>query len=783
MYNHIVVEKKWVAYWKKNKTFKFSDDESKKKFYVLDMFPYPSGSGLHVGHPKGYTASDIISRFKRLNGFSVLHPIGWDAFGLPAEQYAIQTGNHPKIFTYKNIDNFRNQLQRLGFDFDYDNEICTCDEKFYRWTQWIFVQLYENGLAKIENIDVNWCDNLKIVLANEEVLKNKNGENVSERGGHPVVKKKMRQWVLKITDFAEELLSGLDDIDWTDGLKNIQRKWIGKSKGSIVDFKIDSDSNLKVPVFTTKIETIYEVSFIGIAPDSDILQNILKNPSIEITNFIEGVKNVKDYEREKINSEKFGIKLDLNCINPITKELIPIYIVNYILPKYGTGAIMGVPSKDKRDHLFAEKYNLKIINNLSKNIDLEEMKNNIISELEKMKVYKDSITYKLRDWLFSRQRYWGEPFPILFDEKGNILVEKNLPLILPQLENFSPSQDGKSPLNDAKDWIHTTIDNVKYIRDTNTMPQWAGSCWYYIAYIIKNSDGTYLDLDSKEAKKRLNRWLPVDIYIGGQEHAVLHLLYARFWHKFLYKIGIVDCLEPFQKMVNQGMILDNIGNKISKSVGNVISIDEICDDYGADTLRLYEMFMGPITQTAKWSNNSVSSLKTWINKIYQIYQTVKLIDDDEILKIEFHKMASGVTQDLENLQFNIAISKMMIFINCCTKKQELSKKHMENFLIILSCFCPFITQEIYSLIFKKTDQISFREWPKFNLQFLEKKIMNLPITINGKIRDIIEIKLDENEENIKILLEKSIKIQKFLLGKKIIREIYVRNKIYNILVK
>ncbi|MGL5630576.1 MAG: leucine--tRNA ligase [Mycoplasmoidaceae bacterium] len=793
MYDHIKTEKKWAKYWIDNKTFKFKNNFEEKKFYVLDMFPYPSGSGLHVGHPKGYTASDIVSRFKRLQGYNVLHPIGWDAFGLPAEQYAIQTGNHPKEFTKNNIDNFRKQLQRLGYDYDYEKEVCTSDENYYKWTQWIFTQFYKNGLAEIKDIDVNWCENLKIVLSNEEIIKNNDGKFVSERGGFPIIKRKMKQWVLKITKFSETLLSGLDDVNWNDNLKNIQRKWIGKKEGSLIKFYI-SGRNEYIPVFTDKIETIYGASFIALSPESDVFNFLFKVPSQKIAQFISSINNTKDFERTKLNSEKFGLKTDIYCVNPINSKIIPVFLVNYVLPYYGTGAIMGVPSHDENDKNFSEKYNINKIevfnqNNISINCDefnglcKDDLRCKIIKKLINQNNYEPYTIYKLKDWLFSRQRYWGEPFPILYDKKGNISIDENLPITLPEISDFTPDKNGNPPLNKSLEWVNITKNNIEYRRDLNTMPQWAGSSWYYIAYILKQDDNSYLDLNSPEAKKLINHWLPVDLYIGGQEHAVLHLLYARFWHQFLCKIGITDIKEPFFNVINQGMILDNNGNKISKSVGNVISVDEICNKYGADTLRLYEMFMGPIIQTSKWSEKSVSGIRNFLNKIYKIYKEKEFVNDSQILEYEYNEMLLNTTYNIENINFNIAITKMMVFIKSCSRKEKLNLEYMENFLIILSCFCPFISQEIYTNILNKKGQLALKKWPSYVKSNDEKKIMNLPIQINGKVKSIISIKLNEDEESILNKVYSSDKIKKYILNKVIIKHIYVKNKILNIITK
>ena len=624
MYNHIKIEKKWQKYWLENETFK-TTDKSDKKFYVLDMFPYPSGSGLHVGHPEGYTATDIIARYKRLNGFDVLHPIGWDAFGLPAEQYAIQTGNHPNTFTDLNIGNFRTQLQSLGFSYDYKKEVNTTDPQFYKQTQWIFIQMYKKGLAEIRDVDVNWCQGLGTVLANEELVTLEDGTMVSERGDFPVVKRAMKQWVLKITEYADELFDGLDDIKWPSSLKNLQKNWIRNEDG----------------------------------------------------------------------------------------------------------------------------------------------------------------TLHLRDWIFSRQRYWGEPFPFAFDEDNNIKVIEDLPLLLPPMEEIKPSGTGESPLANNKEWLFFEEDGKKWRRETNTMPQWAGSSWYYLAYILKNDDGTYLDISSPEAMKRFEKWLPVDIYIGGQEHAVLHLLYARFWHKVLYDLNLVPTKEPFARVINQGMILGSDGLKMSKSKGNVVNPDDIVREHGADTLRLYEMFMGPLEDTKPWFSDGVVGVKKWLDRVWRMYEQVEegliKVETNSKIDSEFNKVIKGVTEDIESNKFNTAISKMMIFINSVYKEKIITKAAMVQFPILLSPFAPHMAEEILQSL--KISEMASQVWPTFN----DKKIIvdqqSIAIQVNGKLRGNIEITGSESKEE---LIEKSKNVdnvKKYTEGKQIVKEIYIPNKIINLVVK
>lgn len=801
MYNHSLIEKKWSKYWKENKTFKFHDDiKNDKKFYVLDMFPYPSGSGLHVGHGKGYTFTDVIARYKRFQGFNVLHPIGWDAFGLPAEQYALDTGNHPESFTMKNIDNFRNQLQMFGFSYDYDKEVNTIDPKYYQWTQWIFIQLYKKGLAEIKDVDVNWCEALGTVLANEEVLTDENGNKVSERGKHPVVKKPMKQWVLKITEYADRLIDDLDLTDWNLGLKNIQTSWIGRTNGASIKFQVLNSKDI-IEVFTSRPDTIFGVSFIGLSIDHEIVkQKAIKDQNVQ--KYINSVNSLKEYERNKDEAEKTGVFLDLYAIHPITKKQIPIYVTNYVLSNYGNGAVMGVPAHDLRDFLFAKKYGCEIIkvvdseqdcyqedgkhinSDFLNGLDINQATETIIKYLEKNKIGKSKTNYKLKDWLFSRQRYWGEPFPVLFDNDGNILLEDNLPLKLPKTDNIKPSGDGKSPLANLTDWVNVKIGNKLYQRETNTMPQWAGSCWYFLGYLLKQDNGEYIPLNSKEAFDIFNRWMPVDLYVGGQEHAVLHLLYARFWYKFLYDIKVVPNKEPFFKLVNQGMILGSDGEKMSKSKGNVVNPIDVIKLYGADSLRLYELFMGPITASLEWNDNGLAGMNKWINRVYRMFDTKKIDDkENKELELAYIKFVSKITKQIENYETNLAISEMMIFVNECYKYETLNAKIMEGFVTILSCFTPFICEEINEVFLKNKNSITKNKWPIVDESKIVVSEINIPVQINGKVRDAINIKIDQEEKEILNQALNTTKIKQLIENKEIVKTIYVKNKIVNLIIK
>ena len=802
MYNHNLIEKKWQKYWLKHKTYKFVDDHSKPKAYILDMFPYPSGQGLHVGHPKGYTATDVVSRFKHFNGYSVLHPIGWDAFGLPAEQYAINTNNHPAKFTQKNINHFRKQLQMIGFSYDYDKEVNTTDPKYYKWTQWIFSKLFEYGLAEIKDVDVNWCKKLGTVLSNEEVL-NKDGKMVSERGEFPVVKKPMRQWVLKITKYADKLIEGLDLIDWPESLKAIQRKWIGRSTGALITFETDVKINLAV--FTTRPDTLFGASFLAIAPDhNDVLKFITDKNKFKCLDYIDKAKSKSDLERKANTKVQTGVFSGSYAIHPITKRKLPIYICDYILKDYATGSIMAVPAHDERDYNFAIKYKLPIIkvidtkgnklpyvgdgqhinseflNGLNNKKAIDKM----IDYLTKHKIGKSHVTYKMKDWIFCRQRYWGEPFPIVFDKNNKPHLIKDLPLILPQCEDFKPSNDGKSPLSKLTKWVNVTIDNKKYYRETNTMPQWAGSCWYYLGYLLKQPDQSYIPLNSKKAYELFKYWLPVDLYVGGQEHAVLHLLYSRFWHRFLYDIKVVPTPEPFYRLMNQGMILGTNGEKMSKSKGNVINPDEVIKTHGADALRLYEMFMGPLGASLPWTEDGLNGVRKWLDRIYRLFVT-KIKDfsnkSNKQLDYDYNLFVKNVTQNINENSFNVAISDMMIFINTCYNSNELNKEYMHNFLIVLSCYAPHLAEELNKMMGYK-DSIYHFVWPKFDDSKLIKSEISIPIMVNGRLRDVLKVNVSITKDEIISLAKKQPKIIKFIDKKTIKKIIYVKDKIINILI-
>ncbi|MDR0825843.1 MAG: leucine--tRNA ligase [Mycoplasmataceae bacterium] len=803
MYNHNLIEKKWQKWWLDHHVYQFKDTKQPKS-YILDMFPYPSGLGLHVGHPKGYTATDIVTRFKKLNGFDVLHPIGWDAFGLPAEQFALKNKKHPDEFTNSNINNFRKQLQMLGFSYDYEKEVNTTDPHYYKWTQWIFSRLFEHDLAEVQDIEVNWCEALGTVLANEEVIL-VNGKMVSEREQHPVIRKPMRQWVLKITKYAEKLLEGLDELDWPDSLKSLQRNWIGKSVGALVKFKV-KDSKTEFEVFTTRPDTIYGVTFLSVAPENPILKQIVTNDhKAEFNKYIEATKSKTELQRKDLDKVKTGVFTGAFAINPINDEEIPIYTADYVLNSYATGIVMGVPGHDQRDFDFAKKYKLDIkfiietdihkqayegdgkhIDSLLINGKHTEPATKIIVEfLEQHKLGKSYITYKLKDWLFSRQRYWGEPFPIIFDENNKPHLIKELPVLLPKTNNIKLSKNGESPLANLKDWVNVEIDGKHYRRETNTMPQWAGSSWYYLAYLMKQHNGSYLPLDSSEAKNLFKKWLPIALYIGGQEHAVLHLLYARFWHRFLHDIGIVPTKEPFQLIINQGMILGPDGDKMSKSKGNVVNPDELIKDYGGDAVRLYEMFMGPLTASLPWNDDGINGMHKWLERVYRLFTTDKKITNDiskvnKTLTTAFHKFVKQVTSDIQEYKFNTAISQMMIFINECYAHQELPKAHMEAFTIILSCFAPHMAEEIWQVILKhEGEAIYLQKWPGFDESKTIDSTITLPIQENGRLRATIIIDKDLNQHDVEQLALKEPKVITFINGRKPKKVIYVKNKILN----
>ncbi|OOC60460.1 leucine--tRNA ligase [Paenibacillus ihbetae] len=800
-YKPQVIEPKWQKYWEENKTFKTEDNSSKPKFYALDMFPYPSGAGLHVGHPEGYTATDIISRYKRMRGYNVLHPMGWDAFGLPAEQYAMDTGKHPREFTIQNINNFRRQIKSLGFSYDWDREISTTDPDYYKWTQWIFIQLYKRGLAYVAEVPVNWCEALGTVLANEEVIDGK-----SERGGHPVVRKPMRQWILKITEYADRLLEDLDELDWSESLKDMQRNWIGKSVGAEVRFDIDGH-DAKLEVFTTRPDTLFGASYCVLAPEHELVDKITTPEQREaVKAYQDQAARKSDLERTDLAKDKTGVFTGAYAINPASGAKLPIWIADYVLAGYGTGAIMAVPGHDTRDWEFAKQFGLPIIE-VVKGGNVEEeaytgsgehvnsgfldgMDNEAAIQamnewLEKEGKGKKKVTYRLRDWLFSRQRYWGEPIPILHLEDGTMktVPEDQLPLLLPDVDQIRPSGTGESPLANVTEWVETVDPEtgMKARRETNTMPQWAGSCWYYLRYIDPHNPD---ELCSKEKQKE---WLPVDLYIGGVEHAVLHLLYARFWHKVLYDLGVVDTKEPFQKLVNQGMILGNNNEKMSKSRGNVINPDDIVNEYGADTLRVYEMFMGPLEATKPWNTNGVEGTHRFLSRVWRLLigddgqLNPKIVDgegSDEWKRI-LHKTIKKVTEDIEHMRFNTAISQLMIFINEGYKADELPRKAMENFVQMLSPLAPHLAEELWSRL-GHTESITYVPWPEYDEAWTVEAEVEIVVQVNGKIVDRTKIAKDFDQEAMQQHSLSLPNVKQALEGKSIRKVIAVPGKLVNI---
>ena len=795
-YDHINIENKWKEYWLKNKEYKTDVyDFSKPKYYILDMFPFPSGQGLHVGHPEGYTATDIIARMKRMQGFNVLHPIGWDAFGLPAEQYAMKMNRPPLEFTLKNIANFRRQIQMLGFSYDYDREVTTCDPSYYKWTQYIFSLMYEDKLAFVDYKPVNFCPELGTVLANEEVIDGK-----SERGGYPVIRKPMRQWNLKITAYADRLNDDLDSLDWPQSTIEMQRNWIGKSEGSEIIFKIKGfEKTFKV--YTTRADTLFGATFVSLAPEHPFVKEITADECNEnVEKYIKECESKSDLERTGLNKEKTGVFTGAYAINPINNKEIPIFIADYVLASYGSGAVMGCPAHDARDYVFAKKHNIEIIPVLEGDISKEafegdakhinsdfingmyikEAKKAVTDKLISIGAGNYKVNYKLRDWLFSRQRYWGEPIPVINFKDGSQTLEKNLPLVLPELKEYKPSGTGDSPLVHASEWLNVVVDGKEGVRETNTMPQWAGSCWYYIRYIDPHNDKEIGD------KKLLDHWLPVDLYVGGQEHAVLHLLYARFWHKFLYDKGIVSCKEPFKKLFHQGMILGENGEKMSKSRGNVVNPDDVVKNYGADTLRIYEMFMGPLEASLPWSSSGLEGARKFIDRVYRLYTEKEYLDkfNDENsgeLDYSYNFLVKKVTSDFENLQFNTAISQMMIFINDVYKAKSIYKPYMEGFIKMFDCICPFIGEEIYHLL-GHNETITYAPWPVYDESKLIKNTIKIAVQVNGKLRDTIEINLNEEDEVVKNMALNSENVKRFTEGKEIKKVIVVKNKIVNIVV-
>ena len=798
MYNFKEIEPKWQKYWDENKTIKTDSwDFSKPKYYALDMFPYPSGQGLHVGHPEGYTATDIICRMKRMQGYNVLHPMGWDAFGLPAEQYAIKTGNHPEGFTKKNIETFKRQLKMLGFSFDWDREISTCDPKFYKWTQWIFKNMYLDGLVELVDMPVNWCEGLGTVLSNDEVIDGK-----SERGGFPVVRKNMKQWVMDIPKYAEILLEGLNEIDWPESTKEIQRNWIGKSVGAEVTFKIAGKDNKSFVVFTTRPDTLYGATYCVLAPEHELVAKIT---TLEQKNAVDEYRKLaaskSDLERTDLNKEKTGVFTGSYAINPVNGKEIPIWISDYVLQSYGTGAIMAVPAHDQRDYEFAKKFGLDIIQvleggDISKEaftedgihinsgdlngLNKQDAIDKIINWLEEKGIGHKKVNYKMREWIFARQRYWGEPIPIVFteDNKIHVLADEDLPLILPELEDYKPSKSGASPLEKATDWVNTTFENQKARRETSTMPGSAGSSWYFLRYIDPHNDKEIAD------PELLKHWMPVDLYMGGPEHAVGHLMYSRFWNNYLYKKGVSPVKEPFAKLRHQGMILGSNGEKMSKSKGNVINPDDMVKQYGADALRIYEMFMGPIDAAKPWDPNGIDGSKKFIDRVWRLFkESGKVVDKpNKNLEKAYNYTVKKVTNDYETMNFNTAISQMMIFVNLANKEEVLPLEYAEGFLKLLNPVAPHITEELWSEM-GHTETITYSTWPTFDEAKTQEDTISLPVQINGKLRANVEIEKDENQESVKQKVHNNDKIQAQIEEKQIVKEIYVPNRIYNIVIK
>ncbi len=880
-YKFAEIEPKWQKYWEENKTFKTPDDYSKPKYYILDMFPYPSGAGLHVGHPEGYTATDILSRYKRMKGFNVLHPMGYDAFGLPAEQYAMQTGTHPAVTTQKNCDNFRRQIKAIGLSYDWDREINTTDPKYFRWTQWIFKQLYntwfdgdlkkgrpiselpipeeisaagekaiqeyigEKRLAYYDNAQVWWCDSCKTVCANEEVLT----DGAHEKCGHQVIRKNLKQWLLRIPHYAERLLEGLDDLDWPAGVKDMQRNWIGKSSGAEVDFEIDGLGK-KLRVYTTRPDTLFGATYMVIAPEHEFVNEIVTADKKQaVADYIKASALKSDLDRTDLAKEKTGVFTGCYAINPVNNQQIPIWVADYVLMGYGTGAIMAVPAHDTRDFEFAKEFDIPVncildpkdvegrneildgdkcwtedgeyinsastetgldINGLNKAEGIEKT----VEWLGKNGLGKATDNFKLRDWLFSRQRYWGEPFPVIHWEDGEVtLVEdENLPLQLPDLEEYTPGESGESPLSNAEDWLIVTDKNGrKGRRETNTMPQWAGSCWYYLRYIDPNNTESIFDV------KKEQYWMPVDLYVGGAEHAVLHLLYSRFWHKVLFDLGIVSTNEPFQKLFNQGMILafayetstgakvasdlveekdgkyfhtetgeelSQIVAKMSKSLKNVVNPDDVIEKFGADSLRLYEMFMGPLDERKPWAENGVKGVFNFLGRAYRFFadpsNIVDGVEDKEVAKL-LHQTIKKVEHDIENLKFNTGISALMVFNNHAIKKGKVTKDTAEIFARILAPYAPHVGEELWSL-YGHTKTLAYEPWPKVDESLLVEDTHEYPVSFNGKMRFKMEFPLDLPKDEIEKAVLADERSAKWLEGKTVRKFIFVPRKIINVAV-
>lgn len=802
-YDHRAVEQKWQAYWQSHKSFKTTEDKDKKNFYALDMFPYPSGQGLHVGHPEGYTATDILARMKRMQGFNVLHPMGWDAFGLPAEQYALDTGNNPADFTQKNINTFKRQINSLGFSYDWDREVNTTDPDFYKWTQWIFEKMYEKGLAYEAEVAVNWSPDLGTVVANEEVIDGK-----TERGGYPVYRKPMRQWMLKITAYADRLIDDLDLVDWPESVKDMQRNWIGRSKGAEVSFAIENhDAN--IDVFTTRADTMFGVSYIVMAPEHKLVADITTpEQKAAVDAYLKEIEHKSDLERTDLAKDKTGAFTGAYAINPVNGERLPIWISDYVLASYGTGAVMAVPAHDPRDWEFAKKFGLPLkpvvsggnpeeavhtepgvminsdfLDGLDKQAAIDKM----IPWLVEHKVGHEQISYKLRDWLFSRQRYWGEPIPIIHWEDGttSVVPEDQLPLELPLTSDIKPSGTGESPLANLTDWLNVTDENGrKGRRETNTMPQWAGSSWYYLRYIDPKNPDKLADFD------KLKDWLPVDMYIGGAEHAVLHLLYVRFWHKFLYDIGVVPTKEPFQHLYNQGMILGDNHEKMSKSKGNVVNPDDVVDRFGADTLRLYEMFMGPLDASISWSEKGLAGARKFLDRVWRLYTEEDTDENDQLsskivadnndqLKKVYNETVKKVTEDFESMHFNVAISQLMVFINDAYKADTFPREYAEGFVKLLAPIAPHMMEELWAML-GHDDSISYVDWPTFDPAALIANEVEVIFQVNGKLKAKVTVAKDTPKEELEAMAKANEKVAEFIADKTVRKVIAIPNKLVNI---
>ncbi len=794
------VEQKWIKFWDENKTF-HTDlyDFSKPKYYILDMFPYPSGAGLHVGHPEGYTATDILARMKRMQGFNVLHPIGFDSFGLPAEQFAIKTGNNPDGFTQKNIATFTAQLKMLGLSYDWDQTVSTCDPSYYKWTQWIFKQLLQDGLARYVETPVNWCEELGTVLANDEIVDGK-----SERGGYPVIRKNMKQWVIDINKYAERLLEGLEDLDWAESSKTAQRNWIGKSVGASVDFKVDG-TNEKFTVFTTRCDTLFGATYCVLAPEHKLVDKITTSEhKAEISAYKQACANKSELERTELNKDKTGAFTGAFAVNPVNGKKIPIYISDYVLTSYGTGAIMAVPAHDTRDWEFARKFGIEIIpvldgGNIEKEaytqdgkhinsdflngLNKQEAINKMLVWLEEKQVGKKTVTYKLREWIFARQRYWGEPLPVVHLENGEVFIldDKDLPLVLPEMNDYK-AHGGNAPLENAKEWVNVSVNGKKGKRETTTMPGSAGSSWYFLRYCDPHNDKEFADY------KLLKHWMPVDFYMGGKEHLVGHLLYSRFWNNFLFDKGLVPCKEPFKKLYHQGLILGEDGNKMSKSLGNVINPDDIVEKFGADVLRMYEMFMGPVADNKPWSTANIEGVKKFIDRVYRIYCELNVISSTPNPNLDkiYNQTVKKVTGDYEAMKINTAISQMMVFVNAVYKEisenNSFPKQYAEGLIKLLNPIIPFVTEEIWNTVLGHSGTIAYEKWPDFDPAKCGEDEIEYAVQVNSKIKTKITVPADMPAKEIEELVKTNKEIKPFIENKQIKKIILVPKRLINIIV-